>query len=123
MSIILVIEDDSAIQAALSQALTGRGHTVAIASTGMTGLERVLLARPDIVLLDLGLPDVDGLTVIAMIRAASTVPIIVITARDDDATIVKGALTASLSGRLDHWSISNGSDDALRRKHGLVPLL
>jgi DNA-binding response OmpR family regulator len=55
----------------------------------MAGLELVLSERPDVVLLDLGLPDVDGLTVIGMVRAASPVPIIVVTARDDAATIVR----------------------------------
>jgi DNA-binding response OmpR family regulator len=89
MSSILVIEDDPAIRSAVQRAMTERGHAAAVASSGMPGLELVINDRPDVVLLDLGLPDVDGLTVIAMIRAASTVPIIVITARDDDATIVK----------------------------------
>jgi DNA-binding response OmpR family regulator len=89
MSSILVLEDDPAIRSAVQRAMTERGHAVAVASSGMPGLELVINDRPDVVLLDLGLPDVDGLTVIAMIRAASTVPIIVITARDDDSTIVK----------------------------------
>jgi DNA-binding response OmpR family regulator len=89
MTNLLVIEDDPAIRAALQQGLTERGHTVQTASTGITGLEAVLADRPDVILLDLGLPDVDGLTVISMIRAASTVPIIVITAVDDDPTMVR----------------------------------
>jgi DNA-binding response OmpR family regulator len=89
MSSILVIEDDPAIRSAVQRAMTERGHAVAVASAGLPGLDLVINERPDVVLLDLGLPDLDGLTVIAMIRAASAVPIIVITARDDDATIVK----------------------------------
>ena len=89
MASILVVEDDDAIRDAVRRGLTERGHAVAVASTGLAGLERVLADRPQAVLLDLGLPDVNGLTLIGMIRAASTVPIIVITAQDDDPTMVK----------------------------------
>jgi DNA-binding response OmpR family regulator len=89
MTSILVVEDDPAIRSALQRGLTERGHAVVAAPTGIAGLETVLSERPDVVLLDLGLPDVDGLTVIGMIRAASTVPIIVITALDDDPTMVR----------------------------------
>jgi DNA-binding response OmpR family regulator len=89
MTSILAIEDDPSIRAALERGLAERGHTVQTAATGIAGLEAVLGDRPDIVLLDLGLPDVDGLTIIGMIRAASAVPIIVITAVDDDPTMVK----------------------------------
>jgi DNA-binding response OmpR family regulator len=89
MTSILAIEDDPTIRAALERGLEERGHTVQTAATGVTGIEAVLGDRPDLVLLDLGLPDVDGLTVIGMIRAASSVPIIVLTAIDDDPTMVK----------------------------------
>ncbi|HEX3296967.1 MAG TPA: response regulator transcription factor [Nocardioides sp.] len=89
MTSILVIEDDSSIRAALERGLAERGHTVQTAATGIAGIEAVLGDRPDLVLLDLGLPDVEGLIVIGMIRAASTVPIIVITAVDDDPTMVR----------------------------------
>jgi len=89
MTSILAIEDDPTIRAALERGLVERGHTVQTAGTGIAGLEAVLGERPDLVLLDLGLPDVDGLTVIGMIRAASSVPIIVITAVDDDPTMVR----------------------------------
>jgi DNA-binding response OmpR family regulator len=89
MSSILAIDDDAAIRAALESGLTERGHTVQTAATGIAGVEAVLGDRPDVVLLDLGLPDVDGLTVIGMIRAASSVPIIVITGVDDDPTMVR----------------------------------
>lgn len=89
MSSILVVEDDEAIRNAVRRGLTELGHAVATAPTGMAGLEQVLARTPDLVLLDLGLPDVDGLALIAMVRAASTVPIIVVTARDDDPTVVR----------------------------------
>jgi DNA-binding response OmpR family regulator len=89
MTSILAIEDDPTIREALERGLAERGHTVQTAGTGIAGLEAVLGERPDLVLLDLGLPDVDGLTVIGMIRAASSVPIIVLTAVDDDPTMVR----------------------------------
>jgi DNA-binding response OmpR family regulator len=89
MTSILVIEDDASIRVALERGLIERGHAVQTAATGIAGLEAVLGDRPDLVLLDLGLPDVDGLTVIGMIRAASSVAIIVITAVDDDPTMVR----------------------------------
>jgi len=89
MTNILAIEDDPSIRTALERGLTDRGLSVQTASTGIAGLEAVLGDHPDMVLLDLGLPDVDGITVIGMIRAASAVPIIVITAVDDDPTMVR----------------------------------
>lgn len=88
MSTVLLVEDDAAIRTSLTHALEERGYAVASAPTGMRALEMVLATAPDVVLLDLGLPDVDGLTVLGMLRAVNDVPVIVITARDDDSTIV-----------------------------------
>ena len=90
---ILVVEDDEAIRRALNRGLTERGHAVASVSAGLAALEHVIAQQPDVVLLDLGLPDVGGVPLITMIRAASKVPIIVITAQDDDPTMI-GALDA-----------------------------
>ncbi len=56
---------------------------------GWSGLEATLKQQPEVVLLDLGLPDVEGLTLIAMIRAAVQIPILVVTAQDDDPTLVR----------------------------------
>jgi DNA-binding response OmpR family regulator len=86
---ILLIEDDGGIRSAITRALTDLGHAVATSNTGMSGLELAVDNEPDVVLLDLGLPDVDGLQVLAMLRAVSNVPVIIITARDDDTDMVK----------------------------------
>jgi DNA-binding response OmpR family regulator len=105
MTSILVIEDDPSIRTALEQWLADAGHTVLTAATGIAGLEAVLGDSPDLVLLDLGLPDVDGITIIGMVRAASTVPIIVITAMDDDPTMVR--------------ALDAGADDYVVKPFGL----
>jgi two-component system, OmpR family, KDP operon response regulator KdpE len=86
---IALIEDDQRIRAALVRALAERGHTVQAAARAMEGLSQVLEWRPDVVVLDLGLPDLDGAELLKMIRAVSPVPVIVATARDDEAEIVR----------------------------------
>lgn len=111
MTSILVVEDDDAIRTAVQRGLRERGHAVATARTGLAGLEHILREAPQVVLLDLGLPDVDGLTLISMIRAASAVPIIVITAQDDDPTMVK----ALDSGADDYVVKPFGTDQAAAR--------
>jgi DNA-binding response OmpR family regulator len=89
MPVVLLIEDDVRIRQSLARALAGRGHDVDSVASGMEGLEQVIARAPDAVILDLGLPDLDGLEVLKMIRAVSQVPVIVATARDDEAEIVK----------------------------------
>jgi two-component system, OmpR family, KDP operon response regulator KdpE len=111
MPSILVVEDDDAIRAAVRRGLTERGYAVATAGLGLTGLEQVVREQPQVVLLDLGLPDIDGITLISMIRAASAVPIIVITAQDDDPTMVR-ALDA---GADDYIVKPFGTDQAAAR--------
>jgi DNA-binding response OmpR family regulator len=88
VAVIMVVEDDAAIRSAMVRALTERGHAVSTASTGMSGLQSALDDRPELVILDLGLPDVDGLQVLSMLRAVSDIPVIVVTAREgDDITV------------------------------------
>jgi two-component system KDP operon response regulator KdpE len=87
---LLLIEDDLAIRTPLIRALRERGHAVAAAHTAMDGLQTALQECPDLVVLDLGLPDLDGLELLRMLRGVSTVPVIIATARDDEAEIVRG---------------------------------
>ncbi len=89
VSLLVLIEDDQRIRHSLERALRDRGYAVHSAETGMTGLAQVVDHRPDAVVLDLGLPDVDGLELLKMIRAVSRVPVIAATARDDEAQIVR----------------------------------
>lgn len=86
---VLLVEDDPAIRRALIRGLSERGHAVAWAAAGMPGLEQAVSHRPDVVVLDLGLPDVDGRMVLRMLRGVSRVPIVVATARDDETEIVE----------------------------------
>jgi two-component system KDP operon response regulator KdpE len=86
---LVVIEDDERIRRSLSSTLRERGYEVHDAGTGLGGLSLVVDERPDAVVLDLGLPDIDGAELLKMIRAVSKVPVIVATARDDEGEIVR----------------------------------
>ncbi|HVV36999.1 MAG TPA: response regulator transcription factor [Acidimicrobiales bacterium] len=77
---VLVVEDDAAIVRALTAALEARGYRVVSTGAGLDALDRVAAEGPAIVILDLGLPDMDGIDVCRRIRSWSTVPIIVLTA-------------------------------------------
>jgi DNA-binding response OmpR family regulator len=86
---LLLVEDDPGIRSALIRALGDRGHAVASAPDAMSGLQEALASSPDLVILDLGLPDLDGVELLRMLRAVSQVPVIVATARDDDEQVVR----------------------------------
>lgn len=93
MTQVLIIEDDARIRPLLMRSLDELGYAVASASDGMSGLAMAVDTRPDLVILDLGLPDVDGTQVLSMLRAVSDVPVIVASARDDDPSLI-GCLDA-----------------------------
>lgn len=86
---LLLVEDDAEIRRALIHALTDRGHIVTSVATGMGALPFVIDHNPDLVVLDLGLPDVPGEDLLRMIRAVSQVPVVVATARGEEAVIVR----------------------------------
>jgi two-component system KDP operon response regulator KdpE len=85
MHLILVVEDDLAIQNILRMLFEANGFRVVIADTAARGEQDAKLHRPDVVIVDLGLPDRDGLIVISAIRAWSPMPIIVLSARTAEA--------------------------------------
>ncbi len=89
MAAIVIVEDEHRIRELAARGLADRGHDVETAATAMDGLQLVVQGRPDLVVLDLGLPDLDGFELLKMIRAVSEVPVIVATARDDEQSIVR----------------------------------
>ncbi len=86
----LLIEDDRAVRTGLELALTRQGHAVDAAGTGEHGLELLRAAPPDVVVLDLMLPGMDGFEICRRIRADGDLPIIMLTARNDDMDVVAG---------------------------------
>ena len=108
MAVLLLIEDDSRIRSALTRALTERGHAVASEPAGMSGLQRIIDDPPDLVVLDLGLPDIDGIRLLRMLRPISSIPVIVATARDDDAATV-----AALDAGADDYVVKPFSAEQL----------
>lgn len=88
MARVLLVEDDAPIRIALTRSLTTLGHAVETATTGADALAQVIRVAPELMVLDLGLPDIDGQAVLRMLRGNSDVPVIVATARDDDVDVV-----------------------------------
>ncbi|HEX6419872.1 MAG TPA: response regulator transcription factor [Acidimicrobiales bacterium] len=89
MASVLVIEDDQPIRESLARGLAGAGHAVRTEATGAAALAALVEWRPEVVVLDLGLPDIDGSEVLRMLRGVTAVPVIVATARDDEREIVR----------------------------------
>jgi DNA-binding response OmpR family regulator len=106
---VLLIEDDPAVAAGIVDALTGAGHEVRHEGTGSAGLEAARAGTPDLVVLDLGLPDMDGTDVCRGIRTFSTVPIIVVSARSEEIDRV--------------LALEMGADDFLVKPFGIRELI
>jgi DNA-binding response OmpR family regulator len=87
---ILLVEDDPRIRQVLELALQDHGYHVRTASTGEQALEQVATCRPDVLLLDLMLPGIDGLEVCRRLRLQGDLPIIAVTARSDSTDVVAG---------------------------------
>jgi len=88
--LVLLIEDDPAVREGLELALTHLGHQVALAADGETGLAVAAARRPQVIVLDLMLPGIDGFEVCRRLRTAGNTPIIMLTARSDDLDVVAG---------------------------------
>jgi CheY-like chemotaxis protein len=86
---ILLVEDDAAIRSTLTRGLTEQGATVTAGGTAVEAIRILATDRPDAVMLDLGLSDLDGSDVLTMVRATSQVPVVIATARDDEREIVR----------------------------------
>lgn len=87
---ILIIEDEKAIQNIIKAFLEDAGYTTVLADDGLEGIEQFHKCNPDLVLLDLMLPKIDGFAVCELIRKESHIPVIMLTARDDDDSQIKG---------------------------------
>jgi len=110
MSRVLLVEDDVDIARGLASAISSDGHEVVVAPNGASGLERAGRGDVDLILLDLGLPDVDGLDVCRRLRAAgSDVPILVLTGRAEEIDTVLG--------------LDAGADDYVAKPFRLAELL
>jgi len=107
--IVLVIDDEAAIRRLLRAALEPQNYQVCEAETGQLGLQESVGRRPDVVILDLGLPDMDGLTVLKRLREWSQTPVLVLTVRDREADKVA--------------ALDSGADDYLTKPFGTAELL
>lgn len=108
MTKVLVVDDDPSLLKALRIGLTARGDEVVLAQTGVEAVTQVALALPDLVILDLGLPDVDGIEVTRRIREFSTVPILVLSAYGDERRKVE--------------VLDAGADDFVTKPFGMAEL-
>lgn len=88
MPSILIIEDEQRIRESLAKRLSERGYDVETVARAIDGVEQAVSGNFDVVVLDLGLPDLDGTEALRMIRAVSQVPVVVATARDDESDII-----------------------------------
>ncbi|HEY4188798.1 MAG TPA: response regulator transcription factor [Candidatus Limnocylindrales bacterium] len=105
---ILVVEDDAETRAALIRELASRGYRTSDAADGRSALERWEAGRPDLVLLDLGLPDMDGLDVIRRIRRDATTPIVILSGRYEEREKVE--------------ALERGADDYVTKPFGVDEL-
>jgi len=109
MAMILLVEDDRIVAAALTRALVDAGHVVRAAAQAVDALRIATEERPDVVILDLGLPDIDGADALRMMRTVSDVPVIVATARRSEVDIIN--------------LLNAGADDYVTKPFGAEELL
>jgi two-component system, OmpR family, response regulator MprA len=109
LSRVLIIDDDDNIRSSLKRALSYAGFTVEVAENGEEGLQKALVAPPDVVVLDIMLPDLSGLEVCRRLREGDDVPILMLTAKDDIPDRVTG--------------LEAGADDYLIKPFALEELI
>lgn len=106
---ILVIDDERPIRRLLKTALTAHGYVINEASTGQEGLVAIAEDRPDLVILDLGLPDIDGVEVTSRVREWTNIPIIILSVRENEKDKIK--------------ALDMGADDYLTKPFGIGELV
>jgi DNA-binding response OmpR family regulator len=115
MALVLLVEDDQAVRRAMTEALRDAGHVVQPVGTALDALGTVTKNEVDLVVLDLGLPDLDGYEALRMLRGVSEVPVIIATARTDEPTIVRLLKTGA-----DDYITKPFSSDVLTARVGAV---
>src|SRR5512134_3173261 len=106
---VLVVDDEPSIRRFLRTSLRAQGYRVLEATNGVEALEGVKDGQPDVIVLDLGLPDVDGIDLIGTIRGRSPVPIIVLSSRSDEKAKVR--------------ALDLGADDYVTKPFGMAELV
>lgn len=106
---VLIIDDEIQMRRLLRMVLEGKGFAVCEAELGQQGLQEAAFHRPDAVLLDLGLPDMDGLTVLKRLREWSDAPVLILSVRNQEAVKVA--------------ALENGADDYVTKPFGTSELL
>jgi two-component system KDP operon response regulator KdpE len=106
---VLLVDDDSTLRRTLGIGLRAEGHEVLFAADGRTALQAVREDRPDLVVLDLGLPDLSGIEVLRLLRGWSTTPVVVLSARAESAEKVE--------------ALDLGADDYVTKPFGMEELL
>ncbi len=109
MSKALIIDDEVQVRRLLRLVLEARDYEVCEAGSGQTGLYEAALQRPDVVLLDLGLPDMDGVVVLQRLREWSDVPVLILSVRNEEARKVE--------------ALESGADDYVTKPFGTAELL
>jgi two-component system KDP operon response regulator KdpE len=109
MTRVLVVEDDRSLVRALANNLKVRGYKVDVATDGVTAVKRAADKRPDLVIVDLGLPELDGLEVIRSLRGWTEIPIIVLSARGSEDDKIE--------------ALDAGADDYVAKPFGMGELL
>jgi len=130
----LIIDDEIQIRRLLRMALESKGYTVRDAENGQMGLQEAVFLKPDVILLDLGLPDMDGVDVLKRLREWSSVPVLILSVRDQESVklaafdagaddyVSKPFSTAELLARLSAIQRRQGTHDAANLKLGPLVL-
>ncbi|WP_395743159.1 response regulator [Prosthecobacter sp.] len=131
---VLIIDDEIQIRRLLRMALESKGCTVRDAENGQMGLQDAIFHKPDVILLDLGLPDMDGVQVLKRLREWSSVPVLILSVRDQEAVklaafeagaddyVTKPFSTAELMARLAAIQRRQGANDAANLQFGPLAL-
>ena len=115
MAKILLIEDDQRIRELVCDHLASEGHSVLSQATGMDGLQKATSENPDLIVLDLGLPDLGGIDLLKMLRSITSIPVLVLTAREEEDVVL-----AAFEGGADDYVVKPVSGPQLSARIGAL---